>query len=69
MKGEKMNDHDRKVLSILLTELIAAQDAVTHENERGPDFERSTRNMIKIREGVRRRIEQFFEAVTRDVAQ
>ena len=47
----------------LLTDLISAQDNVTHLNEQGPEFEQQTREAIGKRSGVRNDIMREVEAL------
>ena len=57
-----MTSDDRATLEMLLTELITAQDTVTHLNEQGQQYENQTQNAIDIRTGIRHRIIAFCEA-------
>jgi hypothetical protein len=57
-----LNQQDRETLCRLLTELITAQDDVTHWNEKGRGFETEAKCAIVVRNGIRHRIVAFVDA-------
>jgi len=58
-----MEQEDRERLVDLLTDLIGAQDAVTHMNEKGPRYAQETMRLVAERNGIRNKILELVDSL------
>ena len=58
-----MTEEERNVLQRMLTDLISAQDNVTHANESGPGYEQLTRMYIQDRDAIQSQILDYVDSL------